>query len=75
MFVVLVTYFVIITRVLRNNHMKNQIILLMVMIMMIMLMDMETILMSSLMSNWKCKIQNQNGTSFHHIYRESKQII
>ena len=71
MYVVLVTYFVIITRVLRNNHMKNQIILLMIMMMMvILLMDMETIPVLSLMLNWRCKIHNtqkKSDTFFHCI--------
>ena len=75
MFVVLVTYFVIIPIVLRNNHMKNQIILL---VMMMMLMDMETIPISLLMSNWRYKIHNTKdkiSMSFHHICKESKHFL
>ena len=60
MFAMLVTYFVIIKRVLRNNHIKNQTILLMMimmtmMIMMIimLLLDMEITSMSPPMSNWR----------------------
>ena len=82
MLVMLVTYFVIITRFLRKNNMNNQMTLLMMrlmmMRMMILLMDMETILVSSLMSNWRCKIhntKNQSDTYFHHICKESKQMI
>ena len=58
----LVTYFVIITRVLINNHMNSLMVLLMMMIMMTMtmmlLMDMKTTQMSSQISNWRCKIHN-----------------
>ena len=79
MFVMLVTYFVIIKRVLRKNHMKNKMILLMMMIVvMIMLIYMKKILVSSLMSNWRCKrhcTQTQNGMSFHHIHKEYKHMI
>ena len=87
MFVMLVKYFVIIKRVFKKNHMKNQIILLMMMMMIMIMMkmmvmmlfiDTETILVSSLMSNWRYTIQNtqnQSGTSFHKICKEYKQII
>ena len=78
MFVMIATYFVIITQVFRKNHIKNQTILLMMIIMMMMVMDMETIPISSLMLNWRCKIHNtqkQSGTSFHHIFKEPNQII
>ena len=56
MFVMLVTYFVIIKIFLRNNNMKNKMILLMMMIMLLMMI--ETIPMSSLMLNWRWKIHN-----------------
>ena len=56
MFVMIATHFIIITRVLRNNHMKNRIILLMMMMMMMMLlMEKKTILMTSLIPNWRWK--------------------
>ena len=52
--------------------------MMMVMIMMMLGMGMETTRMSSQMSDWRCKInntQNQRGTSFHQICKESKLMI
>ena len=79
MFVMHVTFFVIITIFLRNNHMKNQMVLMMIMMMKIMLsMEMEMTQISSQMSNWRQKIQNthnQSGTYFHHICKEYNLMI
>ena len=58
MLVMLVTYLVFIKIVLKRNHMKNQMILLIMMMMIMLFMEMEKISMSSLMSNWRCKIYN-----------------
>ena len=49
MFVMLVTYFVIITRVLINSHMKTQIFLLIMMMMVIIMMMMIIIIIILLM--------------------------
>ena len=57
MFVIIVTYFIIITRVLRNSNMKNQTVLLM-MIMML-LMEMETTLV---LSDVELEVQNTQYT-------------
>ena len=79
MVVMLVTYILNITIVLRKNHMKNQIVLLtMIIMLMMLLMEMETIRMSSLILNWRYKIhstQNQISTSFYHICIKYKKMM
>ena len=60
-------------KILKKESYEKSDALLMIMIMMIIMMrlvEMETIPMSSLMSNWRSKIHNtkkKSGTSFHHI--------
>ena len=49
MFVMLVTYFIVITKVLRNNHIKNQILLFIMIIMMIIMIIMIIMMIMMMM--------------------------
>ena len=65
----------------KKKSYENQIvwfIIIIIIIITLLLMEAETISMSSHMLNWRWKMHNtqkQSGMSFHHISKESKQMI